>query len=117
MSSEGENKRDPDEVLRECRVTYMLSPGPGGQRRDRKRTAVRLHHNPTGIVVMSRRYRYRSMNLRAAIERLMERLEERSRRQRPRIPTRVPRAVKERVLKEKKLRSAKKRLRKKVNGF
>jgi peptide chain release factor len=94
----------------------MLSPGPGGQRRDKKRTAVRLVHEPTGITVISGRRRFRSHNLRDALERLIERIEERTREKKPRIPTRKPKRVKAAITEGKRRRSEKKKLRRKVRA-
>jgi len=103
---------DPEKVLGECRITYTLSPGPGGQRRDKKRTAVRLLHLPTGIVVVAGRQRYRTQNLRDALERLISRIEERRREKKPRIPTRTPAKARRAAKEQKKRRALKKRLRK-----
>jgi protein subunit release factor B len=105
---------DEESILEECQVAYFLSSGPGGQRRDRKRTAVRLVHEPTGIVVVSGRRRSRTQNLRLALEKLIERIEEKNRPAKPRIKTKKPKRVKEAILKQKKRLSAKKKLRKKV---
>jgi protein subunit release factor A len=103
-------------LFEECRVTYFLSPGPGGQRRDRKRTAVRLVHVPTGITVVAGRRRSRIQNLRDALDRLAEKLEERQaeKSRKPRIATRLPARVKEAILREKRHRALKKKLRGKV---
>lgn len=106
--------RTPDSVLAECRVSYLLSSGPGGQRRDRKRTAVRLMHEPTGLVVVAGRRRSRSRNLKDALERLLEKLREFEKVQKPRKKTNVPSRVRESILREKKKRSEKKKLRKKI---
>jgi protein subunit release factor B len=107
--------RDPEKVLEECRISYFLSSGPGGQRRDRKRTAVRLAHLPTGIVVVSGRRRSRAQNLQDALKRLIERIEEKEKVPKPRLKTRVPKKAREAAIKEKKQRSMKKKLRKKVS--
>jgi len=107
---------DPEKVLAECRITYTLSPGPGGQRRDKKRTAVRLLHYPTGIVVVAGRQRFRSQNMREALDRLVSRIEERSRVKKPRIPTRTPRRVKVAAKEQKRRRAKKKDLRKKPSS-
>jgi peptide chain release factor 2 len=107
---------DADEVLGQCRVSYFLSRGPGGQRRDRKMTAVRLLHLPTGIVVIATRRRSRAQNMQEALERLLGKLEERAKVKKPRIRTRMPAAVKETILRGKKRRSVKKVLRKRVRG-
>jgi protein subunit release factor B len=105
---------DPEKILSECRITYMLPPGPGGQRRDRKRTAVRLVHGPTGITVIAGRKRYRAHNLKDALDRLIARIEERTRVRRPRIPTKTPRRVRMEIKEAKRRRSEKKRQRRKV---
>ncbi|MFQ6103972.1 MAG: peptide chain release factor-like protein [Candidatus Glassbacteria bacterium] len=106
---------DPGKLLDECKVSYFLSSGPGGQRRDRKRTAVRLVHLPTGIVVVSGRRRSRIENLQDALERLGSRIEEKSKVRKPRIKTKVPSHVKEKILREKKRRSMKKKLRRRIS--
>lgn len=108
-------KRGPEEVLVECRVSYFLSSGPGGQRRDRKMTAVRLLHLPTGIVVVATRRRSRAQNMKEALERLIGKLAERTRVRKPRRRTRMPAAAREAILREKRQRSVKKKLRKKVS--
>jgi len=102
---------NPEIMLSECRVTTFLSSGPGGQRRDRKRTAVRLEHLPTGIVTVASRRRSKAQNLEDAIERLIEKIEERRRVRKPRVPTRIPGRVKEAIRDEKRQRAARKRLR------
>jgi len=104
----------PEIVLKECKVTYFLSSGPGGQHRDRKRTAVRLEHLPTGIVTVSKKRRSREMNQREALERLVERIEERQKVKKPRIPTRLPRKAREAILERKKRRSQVKKSRRRV---
>ncbi len=106
---------NPEKILEECRITYTLSPGPGGQRRDKKRTAVRLVHIPTGIIVVVGRKRFRSQNLREALERMVSRIEERQKGKKPRIPTKIPGKVRETIREEKKKRSIKKGLRRRVS--
>jgi len=100
-------------LLAECAVETFRSSGPGGQHVNRRETAVRLRHLPTGIVVTCQQERSQRRNKRIALRELRRRLEDRQRPERPRIPTRPPRAVRERMLEEKKRRGLKKRLRKK----
>jgi protein subunit release factor A len=108
-------KVDTDsEVLRNHVVieTYK-SRGPGGQRKNKTETAVRLRHLPTGITVIATEYRSQAQNRALAFERLRERLVKLNRPRKRRIPTSVPSGVVERKKEEKKIHSTKKRLRQK----
>jgi len=40
---------DADELLRQCRVDVFRGTGPGGQKRNRTSSAVRLTHLPSGV--------------------------------------------------------------------
>ena len=105
--------------LNDVRRDEFCSSGPGGQRRDRKRTAVRLVHGPTGIIVIAGRRRSRAQNLKIALDRLIDRIEEkeRERTKKPRIRTKTPARVKESILREKKHRSSTKKLRRKIDSL
>ena len=46
-----------DELLAQCDVETYSASGPGGQNVNRRSTAVRLKHRPTGIVVTCQRER------------------------------------------------------------
>jgi len=100
--------------IQDIRVEYYRSRGPGGQRKNKKETAVRIRHIPTGITVIATEFRSQVRNRQLALERLRERLERLKRKKRPRIPTKISLSAKERILKEKHLRSEKKKLRRKV---
>jgi protein subunit release factor B len=78
---------------RESDVTFFTAGGPGGQHRNRVATGVRLHHRPTGIVVMATERRSQSANRAVALERLAARLAELSRVETPRVATRPSRAA------------------------
>lgn len=39
-----------EELVRQCKMNFTKSSGPGGQHRNKRETAVRLTHLPTGIV-------------------------------------------------------------------
>jgi protein subunit release factor B len=90
--------------------TYR-SRGPGGQRKNKRETAVRLKHLRSGITVTATDHRYQAQNLRLAFERLRERLQRLNQPKRRRIPTSVPSGVMEKKREEKKIHSVKKRLR------
>ena len=100
--------------IRGIRIEYYRSRGPGGQRKNKKETAVRIRHIPTGITVIATESRSQVRNRQLALERLRERLERRKKKKKPRIPTRISASVKEQILKMKRLRSEKKRLRQRV---
>ncbi len=105
--------KSDEELLAECEVETFRSSGPGGQNVNRRETAVRLRHVPTGIVVTCQRERSQRRNKRIALEELRRRLAALEKPVRPRIPTSVPRSARERVLERKRRRGLKKLFRKK----
>ncbi|MEN6626937.1 MAG: peptide chain release factor-like protein [Candidatus Sumerlaeia bacterium] len=103
-----------DELMAQCDLETFRSSGPGGQNVNRRETAVRLTHRPTGIVVTCQEERTQWRNRQIALERLREKIAQRNRRRRPRKATKMPRGVRERILKTKKETSAKKQMRRKA---
>lgn len=100
---------EDDALLAECEVAYFRSPGPGGQHKNRTMTSVRLHHLPSGLVVIGRRERSQRRNLADALRRLREKLERLLTPPKPRKPTRPTSASRERRLEEKQRRGKRKR--------
>ncbi len=92
--------------------TYR-SRGPGGQRKNKVETAVRLRHLPSGVTVVATEHRSQSENRRLAFERLRDRLIKLNRPKRRRIATALPLSAVENRIEEKKIHSRKKRLRQK----
>lgn len=97
-----------DELLAECDVDSFRSSGPGGQNVNRRETAVRLTHRPSGIVVACQAERSQYQNKRRALEILRAKLEKLNHRRRPRKATRMPRGARETILRTKKRQATKK---------
>ncbi|MBU2541275.1 MAG: peptide chain release factor-like protein [Candidatus Omnitrophica bacterium] len=102
------------DLKKQTTVTFYRSSGPGGQRKNKRETAVRLHHRPTGVTSVATEHRYQSANLELAFHRLKDKLKQLSKKPKPRIPTNVSRAKHEKRLEKKKIHSQKKVLRRKV---
>ena len=100
-------------LLAQCDVETFRASGPGGQNVNRRETAVRLRHRPTGIVVTCQDERSQRRNKQIALSRLRERLEGLSSSPRPRVPTDAPRGVRRRIMEYKKRRALQKRSRQK----
>ncbi len=106
-------KFDTDlEILKKQVVieTYRSS-GPGGQRKNKVETAVRLKHLPSVIMVIATEHRSQAENRKLAFERLRERLIKLNRPKKRRIPTSVSLTAIEKRIEEKKIHSKKKSLR------
>lgn len=100
-----------DILKNEVEITFYKSRGPGGQRKNKRETAVRIYHPSSGITVIATEYRFQAKNRELAFERLQKKLKLLNKKKKPRIPTKMSRAVKERILKEKKIQSERKRIR------
>ncbi len=104
-----------EDLLRECEVDTFRSSGPGGQHVNKTESAVRLTHLPSGVVVTTQQERSQHRNKALCLEKLREKIAKLNYRQPKRVPTRVPRGVKNRTLEEKARRSKIKRLRSKAS--
>ena len=105
----------PEILKKQVTVETYRSSGPGGQRKNKTETSVRLKHLPSGITVVATEHRLQSQNLRLAFERLRERLERLNRPRRLRVPTKISRGAVARRLEQKKTHAAKKRMRRKMD--
>ena len=106
---------DPDVLRQQVVVETFRSRGPGGQRKNKTETAVRLRHIPSGIQTVATEHRFQSQNLRLAFERLRERLLKLNRPRKRRVPTSVPLGAIEKKKEAKKFQSIKKVLRRKIS--
>ena len=76
------------ELLGQCRVDVFRSGGKEGQHQNVTESGVRLTHLPTGIVVISRRFRSQLANKRKALVTLRKTLTALRKPKKRRIPTR-----------------------------
>lgn len=105
---------------------FIRSGGPGGQNVNKLNTCVRLCHRPSGVEVKTQQERFQGLNRFLARQLLVQKLETQEKRRAQeeqrllakarRQKKRRPRAVQEKVLASKRLRSLKKRFRAKVHG-
>lgn len=89
-------------------VTFFRASGPGGQHRNRRETAVRIRHRPTGVTVTATERRSQAENREIALERLHAALAQLNRKRKRRVPTRPSRAAREKRLEKKRQLSRKK---------
>jgi protein subunit release factor B len=113
MTAQRKFDTDLDILQRQVIIETYRSRGPGGQRKNKVETAVRLTHLPSGIKVAATEQRSQSDNRRVAFERLRERLIKLNRPKKRRIASSLPLAAVEKRMEEKKIRSEKKRFRRK----
>src|SRR5438046_8157403 len=59
-----------EDFMRDCRWDVFRGPGPGGQKRNKTSSAVRLTHEPTGISVIAGESRSQAENRMRAVRRL-----------------------------------------------
>lgn len=102
---------DMKTLERETEISFYKSGGPGGQKKNKTESAVRLHHPPSGLIVIATEQRSQAQNRLLAFRRLQRRLAALNRVPKPRVKTRPPKEAKERILAAKKKLAEKKQLR------
>ena len=98
-------------LARDCDITAFRSSGPGGQKKNKTESSVRVRHRPTGITRIATESRSQTRNREAALERVWAELQRRARRRKPRVATRPTASSQERRLEEKRRAARTKRLR------
>jgi len=95
-------------LARDCDIIPYRSSGPGGQKKNKTESSVRVHHRPSGITRVATESRSQLRNRRLALERVWEALERRARVRRPRVASAPSRAAIEKRLKAKRRDAEKK---------
>jgi hypothetical protein len=63
-----------EQLLRQCEVDTYRASGPGGQKRNKTSSAVRLRHPPSGLIVIAEESRSQHENRARALRRLRQAL-------------------------------------------
>jgi hypothetical protein len=63
-----------DQLLAQCAVDTYRASGPGGQKRNKTSSAVRIRHEPSGLIVIAEESRSQHENRARALRRLREAL-------------------------------------------
>jgi len=113
MTAQQKFDTDLEILKKQALIETYRSRGPGGQRKNKVETAVRLRHLPSGITVVATEHRSQAENRKLAFERLRERLMKLNRPKKRRVPTSVSLGTIEKRMEEKKILSRKKSLRQK----
>lgn len=99
----------------DIKVESFKSSGPGGQRKNKTETAIRITHLPTGIVATGTEFSYQYQNKKSAFKKLEQKIRQRYEKKKKRIPTKKSKATKQKILNYKKKHSEKKKFRKKFD--
>jgi len=70
----GYRKMSDEQLLADCRVEAFRGPGPGGQKRNKTSSAIRLTHRPSGLSAISTEFRSQDRNRRSALARLRHKI-------------------------------------------
>ncbi len=98
-------------LLEECDIETFRSSGPGGQHVNKTESAVRLRHRSTGIVITCQQERSQHRNKMICIKKLRMKIGQLNYKPARRIPSKMPKSVRNRILEAKTRQSLKKKLR------
>jgi protein subunit release factor B len=85
-------------LARDCDIVPYKSSGPGGQKKNKTESSVRVRHRPSGVTRIATESRSQTRNRALALERVWLELRRRARKAKPRVPTRPrPGAVEDRL--------------------
>ena len=77
-----------ERLLLDCDVTPFKSSGPGGQKKNKTESSVRVRHRPSGITRIATESRSQTRNRALALERVWKELQRRAAKRKPRVATR-----------------------------
>jgi protein subunit release factor B len=100
-----------ERLARDCDITAYRSSGPGGQKKNKTESSVRVRHRPSGITRVATESRSQTRNRQLALERVMAEIRRRAHKPKPRKATRPGKAAVARRLEGKRRDSEKKRAR------
>jgi protein subunit release factor B len=98
-------------IARDSDIVPYKSSGPGGQKKNKTESSVRVTHRPSGITRIATESRSQLRNRVTALERVWDELQRRAKKRKPRVKTRPSGAAVERRLAEKRRAAKLKRLR------
>lgn len=70
----GYRGQSDEQLLADCRVKAFRGPGPGGQKRNKTSSAIRLMHVPSGLSAISTESRSQKRNRQMALVRLRHKI-------------------------------------------
>ena len=70
----GYRGQSDEQLLADCRVEAFRGPGPGGQKRNKTSSAIRLMHVPSGLSAISTESRSQKRNRQMALVRLRHKI-------------------------------------------
>ncbi len=101
---------------KQLKMSFYKARGPGGQRKNKRETAVKIVHIPTGIIARATEFRSQADNRELALERLAGKLENLKKKKKARVPTGKPFRVRQREKADREKHSQKKKQRCKISA-